>query len=421
MDASHTAVRWYLRTPNGLIYGPAGLATLCDWVSDGRMMPADQVSPDGTRWAPAPSIHILNMYWNHGIPLNPPRILHSPTQHSENLPGTHYVRPEPRADMHRLEAPARDYTDPEPQYGLQQQQQREIEKLTALVEKLRQQVRASARTIENSSRTMQEQKEQYEALTETNAQESTKLKHRLDEFRRKSQDTDRLLARVRKELEQHKSNYSALEQETREKEQELGERIKQISDESESKAALIEQLRKDLKKLNGSRPRAEAESAAKEKDFTEALDGLRSALKNRTTARKETRGRTTEQAIPSGSDEEYPKPPVQNGKWYVRTQSNAVYGPEALHVLRDWAAQCRISPGCEISQDRINWLPVESIPELAMEWTVETTEGETYGPVNSSAIGILIREGVLTPSAKVFNRRTKQASLAGEEAAEVRL
>lgn len=57
---------WYLRVGDGSVYGPIGLSVLCDWATQGRVVPANEVSHDGQDWRPAESIHTLWTYWVHG-------------------------------------------------------------------------------------------------------------------------------------------------------------------------------------------------------------------------------------------------------------------------------------------------------------------------------------------------------------------
>ena len=95
-------------------------------------------------------------------------------------------------------------------------------------------------------------------------------------------------------------------------------------------------------------------------------------------------------------------------KWYVRMQNGAVYGPVALNELCEWSAQCRILPGHEVSQDRQNWTPAETIPELSMEWLVELPDLTLYGPLHPLAIHELLRDGMVAANAKVINKFTNE-------------
>jgi len=92
--------------------------------------------------------------------------------------------------------------------------------------------------------------------------------------------------------------------------------------------------------------------------------------------------------------------------WYLKAADGAVYGPKQLSVLCEWAAQSRIVPGNEISEDAQTWMPVENLPELKLEWVAELPDGATYGPFNVLAVPFLFNSGTLPADAKLTNRAT---------------
>ena len=54
---------WYVRNESGSVYGPASLASLHDWVKDGRVAPSDYVSKDRINWVPPQTLPELEMKW----------------------------------------------------------------------------------------------------------------------------------------------------------------------------------------------------------------------------------------------------------------------------------------------------------------------------------------------------------------------
>jgi chromosome segregation ATPase len=63
-DVGISAERWYVRTPDGTVYGPASLLTLSLWAADARVVPGCEVSPwDTDSWRPAESVPELRMLW----------------------------------------------------------------------------------------------------------------------------------------------------------------------------------------------------------------------------------------------------------------------------------------------------------------------------------------------------------------------
>lgn len=77
---------------------------------------------------------------------------------------------------------------------------------------------------------------------------------------------------------------------------------------------------------------------------------------------------------------------------YFRTPDATIYGPVDMATLCLWAADARVIPGCELSADRNNWFPVESLPELRLNWSVYFDDNTTYGPLNLLAIWTLAEE-----------------------------
>ncbi|MBQ5531369.1 MAG: hypothetical protein IIT98_05145 [Kiritimatiellae bacterium] len=54
---------WYVRSPEGLIYGPTGMDELVVWAEEGRIEPAGFVSHDRENWIPAQLVPELSMSW----------------------------------------------------------------------------------------------------------------------------------------------------------------------------------------------------------------------------------------------------------------------------------------------------------------------------------------------------------------------
>ena len=55
--------KWYVRTEDGKVYGPADVASLSLWAQDGRIEPATFVSQDRKSWIPAQLMSELEMKW----------------------------------------------------------------------------------------------------------------------------------------------------------------------------------------------------------------------------------------------------------------------------------------------------------------------------------------------------------------------
>ena len=56
-------VKWYVRMEDGKVYGPAGIESLVEWATDGRIEPTSFVSQDRKSWRPAQTMPELEMKW----------------------------------------------------------------------------------------------------------------------------------------------------------------------------------------------------------------------------------------------------------------------------------------------------------------------------------------------------------------------
>ncbi|MFO7871546.1 MAG: hypothetical protein R6V03_08970 [Kiritimatiellia bacterium] len=54
---------WYLKTADGLVYGPVTLDKLIEWARQGRVSPSARVSSDSTTWLPPEEVPELKMEW----------------------------------------------------------------------------------------------------------------------------------------------------------------------------------------------------------------------------------------------------------------------------------------------------------------------------------------------------------------------
>ena len=87
--------------------------------------------------------------------------------------------------------------------------------------------------------------------------------------------------------------------------------------------------------------------------------------------------------------------------WHVRLEDRTVMGPVNFIELREWANQCRIYPGHEVSDDQISWRSAESVPELGMCWKIKLPDGTDYGPLNLFAVRDLVDNGSISSDAEV--------------------
>lgn len=90
----------------------------------------------------------------------------------------------------------------------------------------------------------------------------------------------------------------------------------------------------------------------------------------------------------------------------LKTPDGTVYGPVDLATLCLWATDARVIPGCLLSHDGQEWVPVETVPEFRLNWTVRFEDGTTYGPLNLLAIRLLADEQSIPRSVTVVEVKT---------------
>lgn len=93
-----------------------------------------------------------------------------------------------------------------------------------------------------------------------------------------------------------------------------------------------------------------------------------------------------------------------NKNWFLRIASGVVFGPVPTKALRLWAEQGRVQPGNEISIDRKNWIPAQSLEELDIVWYLEDNQGNLTGPFNKRAAEKLITDGRVGEGTSIIHK-----------------
>ena len=100
--------------------------------------------------------------------------------------------------------------------------------------------------------------------------------------------------------------------------------------------------------------------------------------------------------------------------WYLRKTDGSEYGPATLDEIARWAAESRVVSGNAVSRDRREWVPVEDVPELGMEWTAHLADGRKYGPFNILATRDLHLHKVLPADARLTHRTDGEETTVSE-------
>lgn len=96
--------------------------------------------------------------------------------------------------------------------------------------------------------------------------------------------------------------------------------------------------------------------------------------------------------------------------WYVKIADGREFGPVESAKLVSWARDGRLDSDSRVSSDRQTWKPAPLLPELGMEWIIEMTVGQYYGPMHQDVLSNLQREKAIPPTARIYR-------LAGGESA----
>jgi len=105
-------------------------------------------------------------------------------------------------------------------------------------------------------------------------------------------------------------------------------------------------------------------------------------------------------------------------QWFLRIAGGTVFGPVSTKGLIVWAEQGRIVPGNEVSTDRENWMPAETVPELEMHWYVNAG-AKTEGPFNRTAAESFLKSGKAPAGARLIHAKdVTPEPLARRDAAE---
>ena len=92
-------------------------------------------------------------------------------------------------------------------------------------------------------------------------------------------------------------------------------------------------------------------------------------------------------------------------EWYVRSSDGQVYGPTDRATLVVWAGEGRIEPTGSVSCDRRTWTLAPRMPELEMNWVVETEPGRYYGPFNRKVVSRLSEAGSIPSGSVIYSRQ----------------
>ena len=91
-------------------------------------------------------------------------------------------------------------------------------------------------------------------------------------------------------------------------------------------------------------------------------------------------------------------------RWFLRKhEDGTVFGPLSFDQLAQWASTAQVAPHDAISADQLTWVKAPMLPELGMDWLVELTSEQYYGPTTLGAVDEFIRLGEIDGETFVIN------------------
>lgn len=99
-----------------------------------------------------------------------------------------------------------------------------------------------------------------------------------------------------------------------------------------------------------------------------------------------------------------------SGKWFLmKKDGGEVFGPMPFSQLHQWAVDAFVSPLDKVSGDGTNWVKAPMIPELHMDYLVDTESGTFYGPTTIGAVREFYNSGEISLDTILTNCHTGEA------------
>ena len=93
-----------------------------------------------------------------------------------------------------------------------------------------------------------------------------------------------------------------------------------------------------------------------------------------------------------------------NQRWFLRKhEDGSTFGPVQFEQIVRWAAAAQIAPHDMLSSDQQTWMKSSMLPQLGMDWLVEMTDENYYGPTTLGALKEFIRVGEIHGDTFVIN------------------
>jgi hypothetical protein len=90
--------------------------------------------------------------------------------------------------------------------------------------------------------------------------------------------------------------------------------------------------------------------------------------------------------------------------WYLlKNDDGTIFGPISLEQLKQWATDAQVSPLDKISTDAQNWMRSPMLPDLQMDYLVEVSPDQFYGPTTLGAVREFLQMGEINGETEITN------------------
>lgn len=93
-----------------------------------------------------------------------------------------------------------------------------------------------------------------------------------------------------------------------------------------------------------------------------------------------------------------------NQNWFLmKHDDSSVFGPIAFEQLKQWALDAQVSPLDKVSTDEQTWIKAPMVALLEMDYLVEVTPDQFYGPTTIGAVREFLEIGEINQETPVTN------------------
>lgn len=101
--------------------------------------------------------------------------------------------------------------------------------------------------------------------------------------------------------------------------------------------------------------------------------------------------------------------------WYLmKNDDGSIFGPITFEQLHQWASDAQVSPLDKVSNDEKSWMKAPMVPELGMDYLIEVSPDQFYGPTTLGAVREFLVLGEINADTPVTNCRDGSVTLIKE-------